>query len=130
AVSTALELVPMIGWAILIAGLADPLSVGVSDRAARTIVVRRDAALPVSSRDLPGFADHLRPPRLTEHGRVGDLAVRARARLRRLNNVPLLIIASATVAFAAALPDVGVGVILVAVAIWIVLFVIDETVRV
>ena len=96
-------MLPVIGWAVWLTSLTDTLGRGVADRAAATMVVPRGTTRPITSRDLPGYADGARPPRLSHLGRVGDLDVRARARLRRLADAPLLALAVGLLALAAAL---------------------------
>jgi len=131
AVTSALTLVPLVGWGILVFGtLADALTRGMADRAADTMVVPKRTALPIRHRDLPGYADFARPPRLSPVGRVGDLDVRARARLRRLHGVPLLVVLVAVLNVATFLPWSGLTVFVVGTAVWLVAFVVDETVRV
>src|SRR5699024_6429088 len=51
AFSTALEAIPIIGWALLLASLSDPLGRGTADRAAGTIVVRKHSIRPIRRRD-------------------------------------------------------------------------------
>lgn len=130
AIATVLELVPFIGWTVLGGTLTDALGRGSPDRAADTIVIRRDAGRPVRHRDLPGLADHLSPPRLGPYGRIGDLDVRIRARLRRLHASPILVVLTAVSALIAAHPSAGVGAILGMALLWILVFVVDETVRI
>ncbi len=131
AANGALLALPVIGWAVWAGStLSDALGRGVSDRAASTMVVPRATAGSVASRDLPGFADGARAPRLHPLGRVGDLDVRSRARLRRLVDVPLLSGAVGLLALGAALPLTTLTIVLVSSAAWVVIFVIDETVRV
>jgi uncharacterized RDD family membrane protein YckC len=92
---------PRAGWTVLVAdailvawwvtsALADPLGRGFADRVADTMVVPERFAATVTARDLPGYADGARPPRVVEAGRVADADVRVRARLRRLDDAPLL----------------------------------------
>ena len=131
AAQAALAALPIVGWAVWAASvLGDALGRGVADRAAATMVVPRTASLPVATRDLPGFADGARPPRVVAQGRVGDLDVRARARLRRLVDVPVLAGAVGLLALAAAVPTSTLTFVLATSAAWIVVFVIDETRRV
>ena len=105
AVDAVLLVLPPVGTVVWAASsLADPLGRGIPDRAASTMVVPKEVHLPIRTTDLPGYADGARPPRLTTLGRVGDLDVRARARLRRLDDSPLLVVAVGLLALAAALP--------------------------
>ena len=128
--ATFLSLV-VVGWMIWALGsLADALGRGVADRAANTMVVRRDAHLPVALRDLPGYADAARPPRLVHLGRVGDLEVRARARMRRLIGVPALAAVIGALALTPTLTDSTLIVLVVSTAVWLVAFVADETLRI
>jgi uncharacterized RDD family membrane protein YckC len=131
AVSAAFATLPIVGWLPwILPTLVDPLHRGAADRSAGTMVVRKRAQLPISSRDLPGYADGARTPRVTTLGRVGDLDVRARARLRRLADAPLLGGAVGLLALAAALPVSTLTVVLVSSGAWVAAFVADETVRV
>lgn len=130
AATAALAVIPIVGWAVWLSStLTDPLGRGVADRAGRTMVVPKGFAA-VASRDLPGYADGARPPRVVALGRVGDLDVRARARLRRLNDAPLLVAAVGLLALAASLPYPTSAILLGSSAVWVVVFVIDETLRV
>lgn len=130
AVNAALTVLPFAGWAIAFSSmLTDTLGRGVADRAARTMVVPKSFAA-VSSHHLPGYADGVRPPRVVALGRVGDLDVRARARLRRLNDAPVLVVAIGLLALAASLPYSTVAIVIGSSIAWVVVFVIDETVRV
>lgn len=131
AANAALAALPIVGWTVWASStLGDALGRGVSDRAASTMVVPRSASVPVASVDLPGFADGARPPRLLPLGRVGDLDVRSRARLRRLVDVPWLSAAVGLLALVAAFPLTTATIVLASSAAWVVVFVIDETVRV
>ena len=128
--TAALAALPVVGWAVWLSStLTDPLGRGVADRAGRTMVVPK-AFAGVASRDLPGYADGARPPRITPFGRVGDLDVRMRARLRRLNDAPLLVVAVGLLALAASLPLSTRAILLGSSVVWLVIFVIDETLRV
>lgn len=119
-------------WAaVAIAGtLNDPLGRGAADRVASTIVTSAATEPPIRSRDLPGYADAARPPRVGPLGRVGDLDVRVRARLRRLNDATALVAVVAVLGLTAVLPFSEVTVLVVATVAWIVAFVVDETRRV
>ncbi|CAN5609522.1 hypothetical protein BH10ACT1_BH10ACT1_12370 [soil metagenome] len=131
AVDAAFTVLPIVGWAIwLTSTLTDALGRGIADRAASTMVVPKATQLPIAQRDLAGYADGARPPRRTTLGRVGDLDVRARARLRRLIDAPLLALAIGLLALAASLPISTVALIIGSSAAWVVAFVIDETIRV
>jgi uncharacterized RDD family membrane protein YckC len=131
AVNASFLVLVILGWAIwLVSTFTDALGRGIADRAASTMVIPKATTLPVASRDLPGFADGIRPPRLTPFGRVGDLDVRMRARLRRLSDAPILAGAVGLLALAPALPVSTAGLVLLSSAIWVVVFVIDETIRV
>lgn len=127
----ALAAIPVVGWLIwIVSTFTDALGRGVPDRAARTMVVPDHLPANISSRALPGYADAVRPPRMSPYGRVGDLDVRIRARLRRLNDAPVLAVAIGLLALAASLPITTGMVLLISSGVWIVLFVIDETWRV
>ncbi len=131
AVSAALTILPVIGWVIwLTSTVTDPLGRGVVDRAASTMVVPTHTPLPIAARDLPGYADGARAPRLSPLGRVGDLDVRMRARLRRLVDAPLLAVAIGLLALAASLPIPILALIYGSSAAWVVAFVADETWRI
>ena len=130
AATAALVALPVVGWIVWLSStMTDTLGRGVADRASQTMVVPK-AYLAVSSRDLPGYADGARPPRMIPLGRVGDLDVRARARLRRLNDAPLLVVAVGMLAFAASLPVSTLAILIGTSVVWVIVFVIDETVRV
>ena len=128
AVVGVLTVVPVIGWALWAAStFGDALGRGFADRAANTMVIPDRFAPPVSTTDLPGFADGVRPPRLTAWGRVGDLDVRFRARLRRLTDSRLLAGAIGLLALAVSLPVATADVVLLSSVAWIVVFVAHET---
>jgi uncharacterized RDD family membrane protein YckC len=127
----ALLAVPIVGWAVIAIGtLIDPLGRGVADRLARTMVVPRRTPLPIATRDLAGYADGARRPRVIPLGRVGDLDVRGRARLRRLNDAPLLAALVGLLALATAVPVSTATFVLASSALWVAAFVVDETRRV
>lgn len=127
----ALLAVPVVGWAVIAIGtLIDPLGRGVADRLARTMVVPRGTPLPIATRDLAGYADGARRPRVIPLGRVGDLDVRTRARLRRLNDAPVLAALVGLLALAAAVPVSTATFVLASSALWVAAFVADETRRV
>lgn len=131
AMSTALAAIPVLGWAIWAASVfGDPLGRGPMDRAASTMVVPAGISLPVATRDLPGYVDGARPPRLTTLGRVGDADVRVRARLRRLADAPLLVAAAGGLALLAGILHSSLPLVLAYLAVWIVLFIADETLRI
>jgi uncharacterized RDD family membrane protein YckC len=127
--ASVLTVIPFIGWGLWLAStFGDALGRGFPDRVAKTMVVPDAFAGTVATRDLPGFADGVRPPRLTAFGRVGDLDVRYRARLRRITESRLLAASIGLLALAAAIPSFATGeVILISSAIWIVVFVAHET---
>lgn len=131
AVTSVFTVVPIVGWGIwLTSTLTDTLGRGIADRAARTMVVPKGTPLPIATRDLAGYADGARAPRLSPLGRVGDLDVRIRARLRRLLDAPLLATAIGLLALAASLPVSTAVLILGSSAAWVVVFIADETHRV
>lgn len=131
AMSTALAAIPVLGWAIwAVSAFGDPLGRGPMDRAASTMVVPTGVSLPVATRDLPGYVDGARPPRLTSLGRVGDADVRVRARLRRLADAPLLVAAAGGLALLAGILHSSRPLLLAYLAVWIVLFIADETLRI
>jgi len=128
AVVAALTCTPVIGWGVLLAStVGEALRRGVPDRLAATMVVPDRFAATVTTRDLPGFADGARPPRMTALGRVADLDVRARARLRRLDDAPTLGAAIGLLALAVSLPFTTGEIVLFSSAAWIVIFVAHET---
>ena len=127
----ALSVLPVIGWVVWAAStFTDALGRGVPDRAARTMVVPDHFSVTLTSHSLPGYADSVRPPRMSPFGRVGDLDVRIRARLRRLNDAPVLAVAIGLLALTPSLPFTTGTLILLSSGAWIVLFVIDETRRI
>lgn len=130
AADSALEIVPVLGWLPLLGGLTDTLGRGIPDRAGDTIVVRKDAPLPIRRRDLPGYADHLRPPRIGPLGRIAAPDVRLRARFRRLNDSPALVAATGIAALAWTTVLKSVGQVILLVLVWMIVFIVDETVRV
>jgi len=131
AVDGALAVTVVIGWAIWLSStFTDSLGRGIADRAADTFVVHKHAPLPITAHDLPGFADGARAPRLTSFGRVGDLDVRMRARLRRLTDAPILAAAVGLLALAPALPLSTTAFVIASSIAWIMVFVVDETIRV
>lgn len=130
-VNAAFSVLPVVGWILwLISPLTDPLGRGIADRAANTMVVPRATFLPIAARDLAGYADGARPPRMSAFGRVGDLDVRTRSRLRRVVDAPVLAAAIGLLALAASLPVSTTTLILGSSSAWVVLFVFDETRRV
>ncbi|MCB0978818.1 MAG: RDD family protein [Acidimicrobiales bacterium] len=120
------------GWAVAVTAstLLDPLGRGPADRVASTIVVPTDVAPPIRSRDLAGYADGVRPPRMCHLGRVGDLDVRTRARFRRLNDAPLLVVVVVLLVLASTVPVARGLLIAASMLVWLVAFVVDETRRV
>ncbi|CAN5843268.1 hypothetical protein BH23ACT2_BH23ACT2_05130 [soil metagenome] len=131
AVNASFAILVVLGWVIwLVSTLTDALGRGIADRAATTMVTPKASPRPVTSRDLPGYADGVRPPRLTAFGRVGDLDVRMRARLRRLSDSPVLAGAVGLLALAAALPVSTGALVLLSSGAWLIVFIVDETVRV
>lgn len=131
AVNAAFFVMPVVGWAIWLSStLTDALGRGIADRAADTMVVPKATALPISSRDLAGYADGARAPRRTALGRVGDLDVRARARLRRLLDAPWLALAIGLLALVPSLPFSTATLLFASSATWVVVFVVDETRRI
>lgn len=128
AATTALASVPVVGWTVwAISALGDPLRRGTPDRAAATMVTPKEIRLPIATRDLAGYADGARPPRLTTLGRAGDTDVRVRARLRRLTDAPVLVGAAGLLALIAAITDVTAPVVVASLGLWLLLFVADET---
>lgn len=126
-----LAAVPVVGWGIwLTSTFTDALTRNIADRTAETMVVRKDAEQPIRSKDLAGFADFVRPPRWSPFGRVGDLDVRVRARVRRLVDAPWLAVLLGLIALALNAPFATRSIAIVAVVVWIVAFTIDETIRV
>jgi uncharacterized RDD family membrane protein YckC len=124
-----LTVIPVLGWGLWLASmLTDALGRGFPDRVAGSMVVPDAFARSVATKDLAGFADGVRPPRLTAWGRVGDLDVRFRARLRRLTDSRLMACAIAFLALIVTVPPFATGeMILISSAIWIVVFVAHET---
>lgn len=112
-------------WAVSTFG--DPLGRGFADRAGTTMVVPNRFVGTVTQRDLPGYADAARPPRLTHLGRVADPDVRARARLRRIYGSRFLAGAIGLLALAVSLRFTTSEIVLASSAIWIMAFVYNET---
>jgi uncharacterized RDD family membrane protein YckC len=130
AVDGALTAVPVIGWAFWLVLVAiDPIGRGTADRAASTMVVPERAIQHVRSIDLPGFADGARVPPLTTLGRVAELDLRVRARLRRLTDAPLLSLLAGLAALTVAVKG-GLVLRIVVLSVWVVAFVVDESRRV
>lgn len=117
----------------LLSVLGDPLGRGFADRSGATMAVAERYVGVVAVRDLPGFADAVRRPRVGPLGRVADADVRVRARMRRLDDAPVLAGAIGLLALAASVPLVGDdpdavrAVVLASSAAWILLFVVHET---
>ncbi|MFN8017840.1 MAG: RDD family protein [Acidimicrobiales bacterium] len=123
-----LTTIPVIGWGIwILSTFVDPLGRGLPDRSGRTMVVPKGFGGAIATRDLPGYADAARPPRMSPLGRVGDLDVRYRARLRRIEGFPVLAGAIGLLALAASLRHPTAQLILISSVVWIVIFVIHET---
>lgn len=123
-----LTIIPFIGWGMWLASmLGDALGRGFPDRVSNSMVVPDSYRGAVATRDLPGFADGARPPRVTSFGRVGDLDVRFRARLRRLSDSRLLAAAIGLLALTVSLPFTTGEAVLLSSALWIVIFVAHET---
>jgi uncharacterized RDD family membrane protein YckC len=122
-------------WVSTVVG--DPVGRGFADRVADTMVIPDRYPAAISVRDLPGFADGARPPRLSRWGRVADADVRVRARLRRLDDAPVLAAAVGLLVLAVPLllpdegepvaDDVATRLLIGATALWIALFVAHET---
>jgi uncharacterized RDD family membrane protein YckC len=128
ATNGALAALPIVGWTIgAVVTFIDPLGRGPADRIAATMVVPRRFDGTVLTRNLPGYADARRAPRLTPWGRVADLDVRFRARLRRISSSPTLVGAIGILALGASLPVDTAWVVLVTSAAWLVVFTIHET---
>ncbi len=120
-----------VGWVIgLVSTLMSPLRRGFHDRLGQTMVVRRDAQVPISTVSLPGYADAEVTPRMTPWGRAGTLEDRRRARARRLADAPILVLAMIVLAGAAGLPVTKLSIIISTSIMWLVVFVIDETWRI
>ncbi len=121
----------IVGWIIgLVSTLMSPLRRGFQDRLGHTIVVHRDAHVPITTASLPGYADAEITPRMAPLGRVATLEERRRARARRLGDAPVLVVAIIVLAGAAGLPVTKLSIIIITSILWVVLFVIDETFRV
>lgn len=128
AATAALCTIPIIGWGLwALSSLVDPVGRGLPDRSGRTIVSPKAFTDAVATRDLPGYADAVRPPRISPLGRVGDLDVRYRARLRRIEGSPVLAAAIGLLALAASLRHPSAPLILASSLVWVVIFVIHET---
>jgi len=131
AVDAGLAAAAVVGWIVwAVSALGDPLGRGIADRNAATMVVPAAARLPVTTHDLPGYADGARPPRLTTLGRVGDADVRVRARLRRLDQLPVLSLVLGAVVLTSTLIHATLLRVALATTVWLVLFVVDESARI
>jgi uncharacterized RDD family membrane protein YckC len=131
AASAALVCLPPFGWiAWAVSAFGDALGRGIPDRAGACMVVPDGFRHTVPTRSLAGFADAVRRPRLVPLGRVGDLDVRIRARLRRLTGAPVLSVAVGLLALAASLPFSTGWILLGTSVAWLVIFIVDETVTV
>jgi uncharacterized RDD family membrane protein YckC len=127
ATNGALAALPVVGWTIgALVTFSDPLGRGPADRVAGSMEVPRRFVGAVLTRDLPGYADARRAPRLTPWGRVADLDVRYRARLRRISSSPTLVAAIGILALGASLPMDTAWVILATSVAWVVVFTIHE----
>ncbi|MCU1351725.1 MAG: hypothetical protein JWM05_934, partial [Acidimicrobiales bacterium] len=130
-ITSTLTALPVVGWAgWVMSSTMSPLRRGVADRAGGTIVVRRGAPQPLATASLPGYADAQDVPRMSPLGRVADLEDRRRARLRRLGDAPLLVLAMTALIGVAALPTSRLGIILISSTLWLVAFLVDETWRI
>lgn len=130
AVDAALGAAVVVGWAFWLGGvLGDPLGRGPADRAAGTMVVPRTAVAVIGSRDLPGYADGARPPKLTTLGRVADADVRVRARIRRVVDAPGLAATAGMLALASTLFGGSIRLFVASFAVWVAAFTVDETRR-
>lgn len=131
AASAALLCLPPFGWiAWAVSAFGDALGRGIPDRAGGCMVVPDRFGHTVATRSLPGFADAVRRPRLLHLGRVGDLDVRVRARLRRLTGAPVLSVAVGVLALAVSLPFSTGWIVLGTSVAWLVVFIVDETITV
>lgn len=127
AVDAGLAAAIVVGWVVWLVSVAgDPLGRGIPDRNASTMVVPRGALLPITTTDLPGYADGARRPRISPLGRVGDADVRVRARLRRFEQRPLLALLVAVLVLTAPLIQSTLARFALATTIWLVVFTIDE----
>ena len=121
----------IVGWIVgVVQVLGDPLRRSTADRSAGTMVVPVATRLPIRARDLPGYADGARAPRLTTLGRVADADVRARARLRRLTDLPALAALVGLLALLVSVTHTPLAVDLGLLGVWIVAFAVDETRRI
>lgn len=128
-----LTVVPVVGWIVLLVSVAmSPLHRGVQDRLAGVLVVRRNGPDPVPSADIAGYERIENPPDLTPFGPAADLDLRRRARARRLDDAPLLVVGIVAVAASVSFPAASenLGLVLLIAALWLPLFVADETWRI
>jgi uncharacterized RDD family membrane protein YckC len=128
AASAALAAIPVVGWAAwAVSAFGDAVGRGIPDRAGAAMVVPERFRGAVTTRALPGYADGVRRPRLTPFGRVGDLDVRWRARLRRLSGSRLLAAAVGLLALTVSLPYSTGWMLLGSSAAWVAIFIGHET---
>ncbi|CAN5859380.1 hypothetical protein BH24ACT3_BH24ACT3_04170 [soil metagenome] len=120
-----LTLVP--GVAAIVSASLSPLGRGFHDRSNRTFVVRARTG-PVATAELVGYAVREQPPIWSAHGPLASFASRRRARASRLDDAPILVVA--LIAMMAALELGGLRALLLTTALWLVLFVVDETWRI
>lgn len=123
-------LVPIIG--LLLSVLLSPLRRGVHDRLAHTYVVGSAAPPCVESAHLLTYAELEEAPTWTPWGLAPSLDTRRRARLHRLDDAPWLVLGVLLLAAAVSFPF-GQNLwrlVLLTSALWLPLFVVDETWRI
>lgn len=107
-----------------------PLHRGVQDRVAGTYVVERRFAQAVDRAQLASIAEIELIPVPTRWGWAAPLPARRRGRLHRLDDAPLLVVATLALALLAAVGSDIRSVVLLTTVPWLVLFVVDETRRI
>ncbi len=110
--------------------VASPLRRGFPDRVAGTFVVDRRAPAVVMPEELPGYVESRHLGEMTRWGPVATFDQRRRARASRLDGAPLLVLAMLAVAFAGSVEGTSGPLLAVLAALWVVLFVADETWRI
>jgi len=123
-------LVVLVLAVLAVSTYASPLRRGFVDRLAGTFVVDRDAPALIATLDLAQFSAVERPPAVTPWGPVATFDQRRRARASRLDNAPVLVLGVLAVAFGGSVQGVSGPLLAGLAALWVGLFIADETWRV
>lgn len=115
---------------LLLSVLQSPLRRGMHDRLARTFVVGGDAPRRISSAEVQTFEQIAHTPAMTRFGPAADLDIRRRARANRLDNAPLLVLGVVALAATVSFPFSNLLIVVIMAALWLPLFVVDETWRI